>query len=99
MVTLDGVPAVRMAAICFARNKRTKAQLVDFIQQHVNVSVRQISRQIRELAIGVDAAGNLSLAPNVTAFWRDVYPGRKSADANSGGHAASRSRPTADYSK
>jgi hypothetical protein len=87
MSKLNGIPAVRMAALVFARNGRTKAHLVDFVQQHVNVSARQISRQIRELAISEDDAGRLCLPTNVLSLWREVSAVRKEPEIASGSAA------------
>ena len=74
--------------MCFAKHGRTKEQLVEFVQANLNVSVRQISRQIRELAIAVDGDGKLSLPANLVCIWRDVYPRQHEPDVSAGGSAA-----------
>jgi hypothetical protein len=88
MKPINGVPAVRMAALMFANHGKTMEELIAFVSEQYPGSSR------REIAIEAWRAGirqrdyKLALPKNVTPIWRDLPAWKVLTESKSEGSAA-----------
>ena len=65
---VNGIPAIRMAALVFARDGKTKRELIEFLHRGMAITKRQVLNQLRELGIA-EENGRLRLPANVVPLW------------------------------
>ncbi len=72
MMKFTGIPGVRLAALSFACQGKTRDELDEFLQDCIRVSRREITQELRKLCI-TEAEGRLLLPNNVRPLWRQIY--------------------------